>query len=207
MKKFILVIILNLCGFNLFSQSSSTAKCGVFASFIGTQLGSTSPRTIFIAQGDSFKISAGLSGCSGSCWITLMCPGGTNLGMSGCHYTSPFLKDSGMYTVVGSTSGGDFGVDGLRIAFSTQTSISEIINSEFKIFPNPAISETNVQLSENIKVWKMSIRGADGRIFSVINGNNGGLLRLDLSNFGAGYYLVDLEVDNNHYFKKLLVQN
>ncbi len=89
------------------------------------------------------------------------------------------------------------------ISFSdfSQTSV----NSNFKIFPNPASELINIELKNFANFQQIIITDITGKILLYQNDLESNTT-IDISNFKADIYLVKLQNDNKTYIKKIIVK-
>jgi hypothetical protein len=86
------------------------------------------------------------------------------------------------------------------------TSIEEhVANAEISIFPNPAISRINVQLSEDIGNYHLEILSIDGRTMLQRTSRD---LRssLDVSALPAGIYVLSIETETDRLVRRLVIE-
>ncbi len=77
-------------------------------------------------------------------------------------------------------------------------------NKEVTISPNPATNFININIPFNYENIKTSVFDLNGRlIFNSLNP----IENIDLSGFNSGLYLLNLEIDNLQFNKKILVRN
>lgn len=77
------------------------------------------------------------------------------------------------------------------------------------IYPNPAIDQINILLSEKVKgkAFKAQIFNLQGKkMYESILRNVENETRLDVSNFSKGIYFIKIKVDNNQYVGKFAKQ-
>ena len=77
------------------------------------------------------------------------------------------------------------------------------LDFDFKLFPNPSNGFVTVSSNENIDLIR--VLSADGRVVYQSNPNSG-LTKLDLEEFGAGVYFVELESGNVKRTERLVLQ-
>ena len=74
------------------------------------------------------------------------------------------------------------------------------------MYPNPAVSETTVEIQSAVGEWTLSLIGIDGRIVSDTNGRMGGKVAINTSKYAKGFYMIKLTTEENNYYKRLLIQ-
>lgn len=86
------------------------------------------------------------------------------------------------------------------------TSTEELVaNAEVSIFPNPAISRINVQLSEDIGNYHLEILSIDGRTMLQRTSRD---LRssLDVSALPAGIYVLSIETETDRLVRRMVIE-
>jgi hypothetical protein len=90
------------------------------------------------------------------------------------------------------------------------TGIAEVItNTELLIYPNPASEMVNISVAENVKVVKVRVYEATGRVvIESANGlplGEGGLRGIDVRNLQPGIYLIEVETEDGYREVKRVV--
>ena len=91
--------------------------------------------------------------------------------------------------------------------FCTATSIIENSYSDMiKIFPNPTKDIINIDIPENINIKSISIYSIDGKLVKKNKYlyNSG---QLDINKLNIGSYILNIEIDNNNNFSKIIIKN
>ncbi len=97
-------------------------------------------------------------------------------------------------------------IDGVLLPNLSSTNESEIELASFKIYPNPAsdfvqLEIDNLEASES----RLLIRSLDGRIVQSMNQINSSE-KVDVSQLQSGMYLIEYQMDNMSYVKKLAIK-
>jgi len=92
----------------------------------------------------------------------------------------------------------DFVIDGASLS----TSDEDLIN--FAVYPNPSSNIFNIRLSD-INSYNLYVRDITTKLLfrDSINNSN---YKLDLSGFSKGVYLIEIESNNIHITKKILLK-
>ncbi|MFT6742167.1 MAG: hypothetical protein ACJAVF_003683, partial [Paraglaciecola sp.] len=81
------------------------------------------------------------------------------------------------------------------------------LDAEISIYPNPAQSKFFVKMdnapSERVQ---LTIRGIDGRVMLVQQRNAFEIMEINVSNFSAGVYVVELLMEEGIAVRKLVVE-
>jgi len=82
---------------------------------------------------------------------------------------------------------------------------------EVKIYPNPTTDyisfETSLKKAGNIKFDIIDIKGETVYTSDEINGFTGDFkIKIDISDYSSGTYLLKFKIDNNYYLKKIIKQ-
>jgi len=87
---------------------------------------------------------------------------------------------------------------------STSTE-EQVANADVSIFPNPAISQVNVQLSEDIGDYRLEILSIDGR--TMIQRTSRDLrYSLDVSTLPAGIYVLAIETETDRLVRRIVIE-
>ncbi|WP_196894362.1 BspA family leucine-rich repeat surface protein [Aureivirga marina] len=78
-------------------------------------------------------------------------------------------------------------------------SVSEFLNEEFKIFPNPVNNILKIEFDKNVNIEKLSIIDNKGMIISKFNHNQN---IIDVSNLNSGIYFIQITTKKGVYSKK-----
>jgi len=93
----------------------------------------------------------------------------------------------------------------IRPIFSMQDIISDVTNfkDEFKVYPNPAISEIFIETStQNNTISIYSLQGILFRRFTV----NSNVTKINTDNFPSGIYFIELLNDKETKYQKIIVK-
>ncbi len=91
--------------------------------------------------------------------------------------------------------------DSLLSELEIPSSILEITESQFKLYPNPANGFVKIESENSIEI--IHIYSIDGKLVRNINGKNGRFQELNLSNLERGMYLVAL---NSESWERLILE-
>ncbi len=108
--------------------------------------------------------------------------------------------------IVDTTSGGGIMVD---TTFSSIKTTNQII--EIKVYPNPSTNfvsfETSLKSAANIKFEIVNIKGETLYTSEELNNYVGDFkIKVDISDYAIGTYLLKFKIDNNYYLKKIIKQ-
>jgi hypothetical protein len=82
-------------------------------------------------------------------------------------------------------------------------------SNDFSIFPNPAKGIINFAISSPVnKDLNIQILTLDGRLVYFLNkqkAEQAKILKIDVSKLPKGMYLINLELEENHYFEPLII--
>ena len=88
------------------------------------------------------------------------------------------------------------------------TAVDDEIDSETLVYPNPAINEINLVLSQkftsSVQLEVIDMKGQVRKVKS-INPSNG-VTKVDLANLSKGIYIIKLSDDNHSLVRKIIVQ-
>jgi subtilisin family serine protease len=88
---------------------------------------------------------------------------------------------------------------------SIPNSISELEVNPVKVFPNPAGSIVNIEISENLgKIKSIKIFDITGKEVFHVNQVNHFILKLDFVDYNNGVYLVEIQLENRVWVTKLI---
>lgn len=88
---------------------------------------------------------------------------------------------------------------------SSAVNVEEIFsNDEIKIFPNPVANTLNINIS-NYQVKIACVNDIFGRTMLDLSLSLG-LNKIDLSNLPKGFYVLNLELEDTHLFKRIIVE-
>ena len=108
--------------------------------------------------------------------------------------------------IVDTASGGGIMTDTTITSIATQNQTIEV-----KVFPNPTTQyvsfETYLAKEANIKFDIININGETVYTSNEIDGFTGNYkIKIDMSNYSNGTYLLKFKIDNNYYLKKIIKQ-
>jgi len=88
------------------------------------------------------------------------------------------------------------------------TGINEVknTNSSFIVYPNPATSQINIVLNENVKNSTLHIFDINGKTISSQTLINQNTASIDLSNLNKGIYFITIDADGVKSSKKFIVE-
>lgn len=97
-------------------------------------------------------------------------------------------------------------IDGVLLPPSFTEGLDDLSSTtSIKAWPNPAVEQLNVEfLEENYTEAQLSIYDLSGRIVRQINSLNK-ISRIDLSDFGAGQYILRIDTENAGYYHKFII--
>lgn len=82
--------------------------------------------------------------------------------------------------------------------------ISEFDTEHLLVYPNPASDILNISYSS--KIERLELINSLGQILSIFN-NNSEEIKLNISQYKTGFYLIRIYSDNNIYTKQFLINN
>lgn len=113
-------------------------------------------------------------------------------------------KESGVYRVVVSLNGVSKTSNELKITISSILANEPIVSPEITIFPNPSFENVTIKLNSNdLKPIKISIYSQIGRFIKAYEIQKTEL-RLDVSDFTKGMYLIKIEQELRSYSAKFI---
>ena len=86
----------------------------------------------------------------------------------------------------------------------TDNLISEINHCTFVVYPNPATSSVRIETEDGEETYELRITSIDGRIAYRKEGRNAKTIDLDLAEFPAGLYLIEMRNGTTSYCKTKL---
>lgn len=92
--------------------------------------------------------------------------------------------------------------------FTTQTvnSVSDLNDSKFLIYPNPASGIFRISLPNNPRELNVSVIDINGRIIEQINNITDNETSIDVTGYAKGVYIIKLQMDGKVYQQKLIVK-
>jgi hypothetical protein len=81
----------------------------------------------------------------------------------------------------------------------TDNLISEIERCTFNVYPNPATSSVRIETEDGEETYELRITSIDGRIAYRKQGRNATSIDLDLAEFPAGLYLIEMRNGTTSY--------
>ena len=79
-----------------------------------------------------------------------------------------------------------------------------ITENELKIYPNPASSILTINVGKESTQINASLSNISGQIMKTKSGS--GSLQFDLSDLNKGIFIVNIQYDNEHIKRKIIVQ-
>lgn len=81
----------------------------------------------------------------------------------------------------------------------TDNLISEMERCTFNVYPNPATSSVRIETEDGEETYQLRITSIDGRIAYHKEGRNAKSIDLDLAEFPAGLYLIEMKNGTTSY--------
>jgi photosystem II stability/assembly factor-like uncharacterized protein len=119
---------------------------------------------------------------------------------------NPLPNETYYYRLV-ATSGGTT-IYSNRYQFTTPTlGIDDVTADELEIYPNPATNFVHISFKNNQRPSAIEFYDITGRLLNSINDfSTDNVLKIDISNFKKGIYLIKVNLENNKtFFRKLII--
>ena len=85
-----------------------------------------------------------------------------------------------------------------------QVGVNDLVRTDYRIYPNPTMSELNIQLGNNVKSAQIQMFSATGKL--VLNQfKQGSSYNLDLSQIEVGIYVVNIRTNNESINQRVVV--
>ncbi|WP_333662698.1 zinc-dependent metalloprotease [Chishuiella changwenlii] len=97
-------------------------------------------------------------------------------------------------------------VNSTNFSIESSLEIEDPKNNQFDIFPNPSNGIINLRLPEFFKKGAIRIVDITGRIVYSNQLNYSATQQINLSSLSNGVYIVSLELDNEHFTKKIIIK-
>jgi len=113
------------------------------------------------------------------------------------------ISNGGNYTVV-STS--PLGCEYESAVYNSTLGISSVVQKPFSIYPNPSEGIVYMKMTSIDDSFKINVRDMSGRIVKTINSKeelNGGI---NLSEFGKGIYLLEVNFSTSQFVEKIVIK-
>lgn len=114
---------------------------------------------------------------------------------------------TGVHTIVVTVtnSGGCEGMDDLVVTVDDCTNINELSTIAFDVYPNPALDNVNIAFNNSISAT-INLLAMDGKLIQSFSCNGETSKVLDLSNFSAGVYTLNVIAGNQVMTKQLIIK-
>jgi hypothetical protein len=86
-----------------------------------------------------------------------------------------------------------------KYEFSRTVAVNLAAAVNLKSYPNPAISEINIELPVIVETAKLQLTGADGKLVKVITVNQSNRIRMNVDGLSKGIYYITINLDNKTY--------
>lgn len=122
-------------------------------------------------------------------------------------FTDAGLKD-GIYNyyVTAIYTGDEESMISNRVRAFIGVSVRELDNAGIKIFPNPSNGVVNLSFDDNLGKSEISIYNCEGKLFDSFSQNLQQKNQLDLSQYKAGVYILEIRNETNYYKTKLIIK-
>jgi hypothetical protein len=119
---------------------------------------------------------------------------------------------NGNYQILGGgvqipgTTGSSFSsVDVRKFTVNSATAVNEVENNNFKLYPNPATTEFNVEFASTVNEGSIRIMDIQGREIMQKNINNVDFQSMNIAQLENGFYMVVINADGKTKTEKLTV--
>ncbi len=85
-------------------------------------------------------------------------------------------------------------------------SISELINNDFQIYPNPANDYLMINIAKAMNPYQIDIKSIDGKIVANYNNLSGNNQKIDVSSLPNGTYLISITIDSETNVYKFVIK-
>jgi len=113
------------------------------------------------------------------------------------------ISNGGNYTVVLTSP---LGCEYESAVYNSTLGISIVAQKPFSIYPNPSEGIVYMKVTSSDDTFKINVRDMSGRIVKTINSKeelNGGI---NLSEFGKGVYLLEVNFSNSQFVERVIIK-
>lgn len=123
-----------------------------------------------------------------------------------CSYGNGNYQILGGGVQIPGTTGSSFGsTDVRKFTVNSATSVTEIANNNYKLYPNPATTEFNVEFASTVTEGSIRILDIQGREIIQKNINNVDFQSMNIAQLENGFYMVVINADGKTQTEKLTV--
>jgi hypothetical protein len=123
-----------------------------------------------------------------------------------CSYGNGNYQILGGGVQIPGTTGSTFSsVDVRKFTVNSATAVNEVENNNFKLYPNPATTEFNVEFASTVNEGSIRIMDIQGREIMQKNINNVDFQSMNIAQLENGFYMVVINADGKTKTEKLTV--
>lgn len=109
------------------------------------------------------------------------------------------------YITIGDSANTSYALDNILVDFEKVNSINEILSNDFRIYPNPFSSQTNLQSDIYLRNATLTVNNCFGQTVKQIKNISGQTVSLFRDNLSSGLYFLDLSENNKTLLEYKLV--
>lgn len=91
----------------------------------------------------------------------------------------------------------DITFDGYRIVIDEVAGISELVEPNFLVYPNPANSTVNLLGMKGLDIQSVAVVNTSGAVVTSMNNVNNSNVSIDINNLEEGIYFINVETSTN----------
>ena len=114
------------------------------------------------------------------------------------------ISSDGNVVAVGAPTNGTYAENSGQVKIfdlSAILSTNDYVRTEFKVYPNPASDEINIQLNNGLELQRVNLYNALGQIVASSNE-----LNIDVSHLNSGLFYIQIVTKNGKIAKKVIIE-